>query len=290
MSRVVARGSGQSAHETPSTCAIERALFYRRCRSCSGENPAVYSESFDASPAAAVRSPPTLEFPRFRRSALRTARRRGDPTMAKKKKKSPATGKKSKHRFSHKQMDAPKEKPSAFEARSGQAQVRHSGSQGEGVKGNMLKARTAGVAKRRNTLLKEHDAAGKANAFLDRRFGEGDAGMTPEERSIGRLARARLRQLRPGKQSFALGDDDDGDAGTRRRRRRRVDPHPRRRSHRRGDPRASLRARAGARPVSAARRRLRLGGPRPGRQPDRDMTGALHFGGGDDGDGGGFSP
>ena len=44
-----ARGSGQSAHETPSTCAIERALFYRRCRSCSGETRRSILESFDAS-------------------------------------------------------------------------------------------------------------------------------------------------------------------------------------------------------------------------------------------------
>ena len=40
-----------------------------------------------------------------------------------------------------------------------------------GVKGDALKARAAGTAKRRNTLLKEHDASGKANAFVDRRFG-----------------------------------------------------------------------------------------------------------------------
>ena len=132
------------------------------------------------------------------------------------KKKGPATGKKSKHRFSHKQMDAPKEKPSAFEARSGKLKFDILGRKVKGEKGNMLKARTAGVAKRKSTLLREYHAAGKANAFLDRRFGEGDQSMTPEERAIGRLARARLRQLRPGKQSFALGDDDDGtDAGTR---------------------------------------------------------------------------
>lgn len=132
------------------------------------------------------------------------------------KKKGPATGKKSKHRFSHKQMDAPKEKPSAFEARSGKLKFDILGRKVKGEKGNMLKARTAGVAKRKSTLLREYHAAGKANAFLDRRFGEGDQSMTPEERAIGRLARARLRQLRPGKQSFALGDDDDGtDAGAR---------------------------------------------------------------------------
>ena len=98
--------------------------------------------------------------------------------MAKKKKKSPATGKKSKHRFSHAQREAPAEKPSVFEARSGRLKFDILGRKTRGVKGDALKARAAGTAKRRNTLLKEHDASGKANAFVDRRFGEGDAGMT----------------------------------------------------------------------------------------------------------------
>ena len=131
------------------------------------------------------------------------------------KKKGPATGPKSKHRFSHKPRDAPAEKPSAFEARSGRLKFDILGRKVRGEKGNALRARAAGVAKRKNTLLREYDAAGSANAFVDRRFGEGDQSMTPEERAIGRLARARLRQLRPNKRSFALNDDggDDGGGG-----------------------------------------------------------------------------
>jgi len=213
--------------------------------------------------------------------------------MAKKKKKSPATGKKSKHRFSHAQREAPAEKPSVFEARSGRLKFDILGRKTRGVKGDALKARAAGTAKRRNTLLKEHDASGKANAFVDRRFGEGDAGMTPEERSIGRLARARLRQLRPGKQSFALGDDDDGDGGhddddddamqlthggapidEKREERRSAHALARGASRRRGDESDSDDD--------------RLGGGL-----DREATAAMHFGGGEDedgeDDGGGFS-
>ena len=143
-------------------------------------------------------------------------------------------------------------------------------------------------------MLKEHDASGKANAFVDRRFGEGDAGMTPEERSIGRLARARLRQLRPGKQSFALGDDDDGDGGhdddddgamqlthggapidEKREERRSAHALARGPSRRRGD-------------ESDSDDDDRLGG-----NLDREATAAMHFGGGEDedgeDDGGGFS-
>ena len=143
--------------------------------------------------------------------------RRGSPpcfeSMAKKKKHPPSTGKKSKHRFSNAQREAPVEKPSVFEARSGRLKFDVLGKKTRGVRGDALKARTAGVTKRRNTLLKEHQGLGSANVFSDRRFGEGDVDMTPEERSIGRLARARLRQLRPGK-SFALNeDDDDGNGG-----------------------------------------------------------------------------
>ena len=49
-------------------------------------------------------------------------------------------------------MDAPKEKPSAFEARSGKLKFDILGRKVKGEKGNMLKARTAGVAKRKSTL------------------------------------------------------------------------------------------------------------------------------------------
>ena len=203
------------------------------------------------------------------------------------KKKGPATGKKSKHRFSHKQMDAPKEKPSAFEARSGKLKFDILGRKVKGEKGNMLKARTAGVAKRKSTLLREYHAAGKANAFLDRRFGEGDQSMTPEERAIGRLARARLRQLRPGKQSFALGDDDDGtDAGTR----GRYDDDAALTLTHGGVPidEATLERRS-AHAAARGRRGYDSDSEDLGGGLDGDMTGALHFGGGDDGDGGDFT-
>ena len=216
--------------------------------------------------------------------------------MAKKKKKSPATGKKSKHRFSHAQREAPAEKPSVFEARSGRLKFDILGRKTRGVKGDALKARAAGTSKRKNTLLKEYNASDKANAFVDRRFGEGDASMTPEERSIGRLARARLRQLRPGKQSFALGDDDDGGAGG-------ADD-----GHDDDENDGALRLTHGGAPIDEKREERRSAhalargasrrrgnesdsdSDRLGGGLDREATAAMHFGGGDDGydDGGGF--
>ena len=193
----------------------------------------------------------------------------------------PRDGQESKHRFSHKQMDAPKEKPSAFEARSGKLKFDILGRKVKGEKGNMLKARTAGVAKRKSTLLREYHAAGKANAF-DRRFGEGDQSMTPEERAIGRL-RARASANSDRASSPSPSATTTTDAGTR---------------GRYGDD-AALTLTHGGVPIdeatlerrSARRRRGRRGYDHRGLGGglDKDMTGALHFGGGDDGDGSDFT-
>ena len=102
---------------------------------------------------------------------------------------------------------------SAFESVSHRRKFDILGRKVKGARGNVLKARTEAVEKRRRTLLREHEASGKANAFVDRRFGEYDDGLSKEEKSIGRLAKARLRQLKKSK-NFSLaeeGDDDDDD-------------------------------------------------------------------------------
>ena len=161
VSRVVARGSGQSAHETPTRRVRSSALYFIGAVARVRGKPGGLFWSHSTRPRRRRFVRRRHEFPRFRRSALRTARRRGDPTMAKKKKKSPATGKKSKHRFSHAQREGPAEKPSVFEARSGRLKFDILGRKTRGVKGDALKARAAGTAKRRNTLLKEHDASGE---------------------------------------------------------------------------------------------------------------------------------
>ena len=128
-----------------------------------------------------------------------------------KKKGGPKTGKKSKHRFSFKEKAAAPEKPSPFAIRSGKLKFDILGRKVKGDKGNVVKAREAGHTKRKNTLLKEYEASGKSNAFIDRRFGEDDASMTPEERAIGRLARTRLRQIKRGSgYNLNDGSDDDG--------------------------------------------------------------------------------
>jgi nucleolar protein 14 len=139
--------------------------------------------------------------------------------MAKKKKSkgkaNPGSG--GKRKFFHKQGDdgAAAVSKSAFETVSHRRKFDILGRKVKGERGNVLKARTAAIEKRRRTLLREHEEASKANAFVDRRFGEHDGGLSVEEKSIGRLAKARLRQFKKS-QAFTLNDedeDDDGDDG-----------------------------------------------------------------------------
>lgn len=59
---------------------------------------------------------------------------------------------------------------------------------------------------RKRTLLVEYEAAKRSNTFVDRRFGDAEAGMTESERALLLLQRQRVREARDA--AFALGDDD----------------------------------------------------------------------------------
>ena len=50
------------------------------------------------------------------------------------------------------------------------------------------------LLQRKKTLLVEYRQLRKANAFVDRRFGEEDEGLTPEERAIARFQKQRMAQ------------------------------------------------------------------------------------------------
>ncbi len=77
------------------------------------------------------------------------------------------------------------------------------------------------MVQRRATLLPEHNLRRTAHtgAFTDRRFGEGDASMTPEQRALERFTRQQEAERRSGgvggiagpskKARFNLQDDDD---------------------------------------------------------------------------------
>ena len=178
-------------------------------------------------PPAAVRNVPRLvclDTRRLRRgeregwfvNSTGVLERRHLRDMAKKKRPSNPGGSGSKRKFFRADGDASGPSPSGVTVKSAFETVSHRrkfdilGRKVKGERGNVLQARTEAIEKRRRTLLVEHEANGKANAFLDRRFGEHDSGLSVEEKNIGRLAKARLRQYKNSK-AFALNEDDDDD-------------------------------------------------------------------------------
>jgi len=80
---------------------------------------------------------------------------------------------------------------------------------------NVAAARAAASTRRDTTLGAEIAASKKANAFMDRRIGEGDAAVDPAAAALARLQKERRRQLGTSakRARFHLGDDDDGGAG-----------------------------------------------------------------------------
>ncbi|KAL3494226.1 nucleolar protein 14 [Aspergillus germanicus] len=68
--------------------------------------------------------------------------------------------------------------------------------------------KSLGEEKRRQTLLQEMDRKNKVGGIMDRRFGENDPTMTPEERAAERFARASQKKMRKDSM-FNLEDDDD---------------------------------------------------------------------------------
>jgi nucleolar protein 14 len=68
--------------------------------------------------------------------------------------------------------------------------------------------RGLGEERRRETLLKEMQSRNRVGALLDRRFGENDPTMTPEQRAAERFARQSERKLRKTSM-FNLEDDSE---------------------------------------------------------------------------------
>lgn len=63
---------------------------------------------------------------------------------------------------------------------------------------------------RKDTLLHEYRQSKKANAFIDRRFGESDASLAEDDKAIMRYQKERLSQLSK-RSRFNLKDDDVSD-------------------------------------------------------------------------------
>lgn len=73
-------------------------------------------------------------------------------------------------------------------------------------------SKSAGEEMRRATLLPELRRRNKVGGLVDRRIGEGDADMTPEERAAARFAREQERKTK-GRSMFDLEDEDDEASG-----------------------------------------------------------------------------
>ncbi|KAI0700625.1 Nop14-like protein [Cytidiella melzeri] len=76
-----------------------------------------------------------------------------------------------------------------------------------GTVGRPAQSKQAGIERRKKTLLKEFEDRDHAGGILDRRFGENDPTMTPEERMLERFTRERQRNSRGD--AYNLEDDDE---------------------------------------------------------------------------------
>ncbi|CAE7230914.1 unnamed protein product, partial [Rhizoctonia solani] len=77
----------------------------------------------------------------------------------------------------------------------------------KGVVGRPGVSRQAGLEQRKKTLLVEYDQKDRAGGIVDRRFGESDATMNPEERMLERFTRERQRQAKGA--AFNLEDEEE---------------------------------------------------------------------------------
>ncbi|XP_078071316.1 nucleolar protein 14 [Mustelus asterias] len=69
-------------------------------------------------------------------------------------------------------------------------------------------SRSKSIKRRTETLLKEYQKKGKANSFVDRRFGEYDSGLTPDEKMTKRFSLERQR-LHTKKDVYNLNEDEE---------------------------------------------------------------------------------
>ncbi|KAF7535008.1 hypothetical protein G7Z17_g13269 [Cylindrodendrum hubeiense] len=82
-----------------------------------------------------------------------------------------------------------------------------------GIKGRPGQTKAASEARRRETLLVEMQRRNKVGGIIDRRFGENDPTMAPEEKMLERFAREKQRSHKRGSM-FDLEDDEPEDSLT----------------------------------------------------------------------------
>lgn len=84
------------------------------------------------------------------------------------------------------------------------------GNAAKGIYGRPTEAKAAGEQKRKETLLVEMQHRNKVGGLMDRRFGEDDMNMTPEEKALERFA---LEKQRSHKRAVFDLEDEDADEG-----------------------------------------------------------------------------
>lgn len=97
--------------------------------------------------------------------------------------------------------------PNAFERIHNKKRFDILGRKTKGDTRHVGQLRSAATQKRKDTLLIEYKQLGKANAFLDRRFGEDDDTLTAEEKALLRFQKQRIKDASGGR--FSLQDADD---------------------------------------------------------------------------------
>ncbi|KAL5487963.1 NOP14 [Sanghuangporus weigelae] len=77
----------------------------------------------------------------------------------------------------------------------------------KGATGKPQASKQVGIEQRKKTLLKEYEQRNHSGGIIDRRFGENDPAMTPEERMLERFTKERQRATKGV--AFNLEDEDE---------------------------------------------------------------------------------
>ncbi|KAI4528144.1 Nop14-like protein [Schizophyllum commune Loenen D] len=140
------------------------------------------------------------------KSALSQAGITGKPQNNNKRKRSGSTSERDKEKKAAKLQEI-YQKLNPFDVKVTKLKHDVGGRKLKGVTGKPAQSRQAGIEQRKKTLLKEYEERNHAGGIVDRRFGENDPTMTPEERMLERFTRERQRAAKGS--AFNLDDEDE---------------------------------------------------------------------------------
>ncbi|KAJ9070630.1 nucleolar complex protein 14 [Entomophthora muscae] len=97
-----------------------------------------------------------------------------------------------------------------FEIKSSKSKHEVLGRKLKGASGRPTLSKQIGIDNRKKTLLEDLKNRNRTGAIIDRRFGENNANMTPEEKMLERFTREKQKKAR-NSSLFNLEDDDEED-------------------------------------------------------------------------------